>query len=157
MSEATFSYTDYVRAEWVDYNGHMNDAEYARVFSLSVDKFMEYIGLDAAGREQHNYTIFTLETHLCYLKEANQNEELQVTAQLLDADEKRLHIFFTLENGDGDLVATSEQMLMGMDITEGRPAAFPTPVQAVINGLWKEDKNKETPKQVGKTIGIRRH
>ncbi|MDZ7851712.1 MAG: thioesterase family protein [Halomonas sp.] len=26
-----------VRPEWVDYNGHMNDAEYARVFSLAVD------------------------------------------------------------------------------------------------------------------------
>ncbi len=156
MSETTFSYKDHVRADWVDYNGHMNDAEYARVFSLSVDAFMDFIGLDAVGREQHSYTIFTLETHLCYLKEANENETLQVTAQLLDVDEKRLHIFFVLENGEGELVATSEQMLMGMDVTEGRPAPFPSPVQTVIDGIWASDQTKETPKQAGRTIGIRR-
>lgn len=149
-------YEDHVRAEWVDYNGHMNDAEYARVFSLAVEAFMDFIQLDAAGRERFNYTIFTLETHLCYLKEANENEALQVTAQLIDVDEKRLHIFFTLTDSEGDLVATSEQMLMGMDSQEGRPAPFPAPVQAIIEGIWKEDESKERPKQVGRTIGIRR-
>lgn len=151
-----FKYIDHVRTDWVDYNGHMNDAAYAKVFSLAVDAFMEYIKLDAAGRDKHQYTIFTLETHLCYLLEANENEALQVTAQLIDVDEKRLHIFFQLENNEGNLVATSEQMLMGMDTTEGRPAAFPTPVQSVIDELWKEDERKESPKQVGRTIGIRR-
>lgn len=151
-----FKYIDHVRTDWVDYNGHMNDAAYAKVFSLAVDAFMDYIQLDAAGRDKHQYTIFTLETHLCYLLEANENEALQVTAQLIDVDEKRLHIFFQLENNEGNLVATSEQMLMGMDTTEGRPAAFPTPVQSVIDELWKEDERKESPKQVGRTIGIRR-
>lgn len=156
MSENKFMYKDHVRAEWVDYNGHMNDAEYARVFSLAVDAFMDFIQLDAAGRERFNYTIFTLETHLCYLKEANENEALQVTAQLIDVDEKRLHIFFTLTDSTGDLVATSEQMLMGMDSQEGRPAPFPAPVQSIIDEIWKEDESKETPKQVGRLIGIRR-
>ena len=27
-----------VQDDWIDYNGHMNDAAYARVFSLSVDR-----------------------------------------------------------------------------------------------------------------------
>lgn len=150
----SFMYKNQVRADWVDYNGHMNDAEYARVFSLAVDAFMDYIGLDAAGREQHHYTIFTLETHLCYLLEANENEALQVTAQLLDVDEKRMHIFFTLVNGKNELVATSEQMLMGMDTTTNRPAPFPTPVQSIIDEIWANDQKQEAPKQAGKTIGI---
>lgn len=152
----SFLYTDKVRADWVDYNGHMNDAEYARVFSLSVEAFMDFIGLDAAGREKHQYTIFTLETHLCYLLEASEGEALQVTAQLLDVDEKRMHLFFTLANKEGELVATSEQMLMGMDTTENRPASFPSPVQTVIDDIWANDETKETPKQAGRTIGIRR-
>lgn len=152
----SFYYQDEVRQEWVDYNGHMNDAEYARVFSLSVDAFMDHIGLDAAGRENHQYTIFTLETHLCYLLEANEGEALSVTAQLIDLDEKRLHIFFVLRNAEEEIVATSEQMLMGMNTEANRPAAFPTPVQAQIDAIWAEDQTKERPKQVGKTIGIRR-
>lgn len=152
----SFLYQDEVRKDWVDYNGHMNDAEYARVFSLSVDAFMDYIGLDATGREAHHYTIFTLETHLCYLMEANEGEALNVTAQLIDVDEKRLHIFFVLKNVEEEIVATSEQMLMGMDTEANRPAAFPSPVQEKIDTIWTEDETKERPKQVGKTIGIRR-
>ena len=30
-------YTDIVRPEWIDYNGHMNDADYMRAFSLTTD------------------------------------------------------------------------------------------------------------------------
>jgi len=53
-----------VAPEWVDYNGHMNDAEYARVFSLALEALMDRIGLDAAGRDRHGYWVHTLETHL---------------------------------------------------------------------------------------------
>ena len=44
-----------VAPAWVDYNGHMNDAEYARVFSLAVEALMDHIGLDAAGRDRHRH------------------------------------------------------------------------------------------------------
>ena len=39
-----------VAPEWLDYNGHMNDAAYAIVFSRSVDALMDRIGIDAATR-----------------------------------------------------------------------------------------------------------
>ena len=35
---------------WVDYNGHLNDAYYLVIFSFATDRFMDRIGLDAAGR-----------------------------------------------------------------------------------------------------------
>lgn len=156
MSDHGFIYEDSVRSTWVDYNGHMNDAAYAQVFSLAVDAFMDFIQLDEAGREQHHYTIFTLETHLCYLQEGNENDALRVTSQLIDVDEKRLHIFFEMKNSEGEVIATSEQMLMGMDTNAGRPASFPDPVQSVIDQTWRVDQAKEAPKQQGRTIGIRR-
>jgi acyl-CoA thioester hydrolase len=37
MSGQSFLYETRVSSEWVDYNGHMNDAAYAKVFSLAVD------------------------------------------------------------------------------------------------------------------------
>ena len=39
-------YKTHVAPEWVDYNGHMNDAEYARVFSLACEALIDTIGLD---------------------------------------------------------------------------------------------------------------
>src|SRR5699024_8516819 len=58
-----------VKHEWIDYNGHMNDGEYAKVFSLAVDEWMKQIGLGADFRNNEQYTLFTLEMHLNYLKE----------------------------------------------------------------------------------------
>lgn len=144
-----------VAPEWVDYNGHMNDAEYARVFSLALEAVMDRIGLDAAGRERHGYTIYTLETHLCYRREAHEGQPLSVSVLVLDRDVKRLHVFLELHDEEGNLLATSEQMLMGIDSEAGRPAPFPEEVEAAIaalplaaRGAW--------PALAGRTIGIRR-
>src|ERR1700689_1765175 len=58
-----------VVSDWVDYNGHMNDAAYAIVFSRSVDALMDRVGLDAAVRKRTGQTLFTLQMMLHYLKE----------------------------------------------------------------------------------------
>ncbi|TFH87433.1 hypothetical protein EQG41_04910 [Billgrantia azerbaijanica] len=144
-----------VAPEWVDYNGHMNDAEYARVFSLGVEALMDRIGLDEAGRHRHGYTVFTLETHLCYRREAHQGQRLAVEVTLLDRDAKRLHVFFAMHDKDGTLLATSEQMLMGIDNEAGRPAPFPADVGAAIAVLPSAAADA-WPAQAGRTIGIHR-
>lgn len=146
-------YNTRVAAEWVDYNGHMNDAEYARVFSLAVEALMDHIGLDESGRAEHGYTIYTLETHLCYQRETHQGKPLTVSLALLDSDAKRLHVFFELYDSQGERLATSEQMLMGMDSTAVRPAPFPPAVQAAIDTLPRP---AERPAMAGRAIGIRR-
>lgn len=150
------TYQFVVKEEWTDYNNHLNDAEYAKIFSLALDEWIDAIGLDAEGRETYAYTIFTLETHLCYLQEVLEGEKVTVRLQLLDFDEKRAHVIFLMENEKKERVATSEQMLMGMDTTVQRPAPFPEAVAASIDELKEKQKNLEIPKQAGSQIGIRR-
>ncbi len=156
MEQTTFTYSSLVQPEWVDYNGHMNDAEYSKVFSLAVDALMEHIGLHEQARSEHQYTLFTLETHICYLLEANEGEQLTLTLQLLDADEKRMHIFFNMWNSEKLLVATSEQMLMGMNTDSGKPGPFPGPIAEIVEKIASTDSQLELPKQAGRRIGIRR-
>ncbi|MDN6297763.1 MAG: thioesterase family protein [Halomonas sp.] len=124
-----------VAPEWVDYNGHMNDAEYARVFSLSAEALLDAIGLDDAGRQHHGYTVYTLETHLCYRREVHEGQALNIEATVLDRDAKRLQVFFEMRDAEHNVLATSEQMLMGIDSDAGRPAPFPAPVEAAIGKL----------------------
>ncbi|MBM7586092.1 acyl-CoA thioester hydrolase [Bacillus pakistanensis] len=145
-----------VRSEWIDYNGHMTDSAYATVFSLAVDQLMVELGIDADFRNHYQYSIYTLETHLCYLDEAHEGQDLRVTVQLLDYDTKRLHVFFVMENGHGDILATSEQMLMGMDMNEGRPAPFPLEIQSQVEALGNAHENLPRPEKAGRKIGIRR-
>ncbi|WP_227369501.1 thioesterase family protein [Halomonas sp. M20] len=144
-----------VAPAWVDYNGHMNDAEYARVFSLALEALMGRIGLDKAGRAEHAYTIYTLETHLCYRREAHEGQVLAVEVMLLDKDAKRLHVFMEMQDADGQCLATSEQMLMGMGMgsDSGRPAPFPAPVAKQIERL-PHTAQDAWPKLAGRRIGL---
>ncbi|WP_043532161.1 thioesterase family protein [Litchfieldella xinjiangensis] len=140
---------------WVDYNGHMNDAEYARVFSLGVEALMARIGLDESGRERERYTLYTLETHLCYRLGAYEGDRLTVSATLLDHDAKRMHVFFSLLNEAQQVIATSEQMLMGIDSQRGKPAPFPRAVSQQLMALPGCEK-ADWPEQAGRQIGIPR-
>ncbi|WP_110674624.1 thioesterase family protein [Salinicola sp. RZ23] len=153
-AQAETLYRTRVADAWVDYNGHMNDAEYARVFSLAVEALMDRIGLDAAGRARYGYTLYTLETHLCYRRQAHRGEALSVALTLLDSDAKRLHVFFTLHDAEGNTLATSEQMLMGIDVASGRPAGFPEAVAAAVAAL--RGAGGDWPSAAGRRIAIRR-
>ncbi|QNI02505.1 thioesterase family protein [Halomonas sp. SH5A2] len=145
----------HVGPEWVDYNGHMNDAAYARVFSQACEALIDQIGLDEAGRKLYGYTIYTLETHLCFRREAHQDQSLSVDLTLLDRDAKRLHVFFAMFDDEDNLLASSEQMLMGMDQVSGRASAFPEPVASCVAKLPQANKGL-WPELAGRTIGIRR-
>lgn len=144
-----------VADEWVDYNGHMNDAAYALVFSQAVDALMEAIELDEAGRTRHAYTLYTLETHLCYRREAHRDQPLTVEVVLIDRDAKRLHAFFSMRDEAGECLATSEQMLMGIATDSGRPGPFPEPVAARIDALPRCG-DADRPAQAGRRIAIPR-
>lgn len=155
MAQSVFIYEEKVGSEWVDYNGHMNDAAYAKIFSQAADSFIELLGLTENVRSEQNYTIFTLEAHLCYLKEVYKNEKLVIGLRLMDSDAKRLHTFLTMTNSSGELVATSEQMWMGMNSAEGKPAPFPQGINTVIEELRTEHMELPLPKQAGRKIGFR--
>ncbi|WP_018923249.1 thioesterase family protein [Salsuginibacillus kocurii] len=152
----SFLYEDYVRTEWVDYNKHMNDAAYATAFSLAGEQLLEDIGLNEEGRNRHHYTIFTLESHIVYLKEAHEHERLLADVQWIDTDEKRLHLFYTLYNEEKERIAVCEQMLMGMSQETNRPAPFPEDIQQAITAKARQDQDKPVPKEVGRTIGIKK-
>ncbi|MFJ5622540.1 thioesterase family protein [Peribacillus loiseleuriae] len=147
---------DIVRKDWIDYNGHMTDSAYAIVFSMAVDRLMIELGITVDFRNQYHYSIYTLETHLVFIKEAHEGQGLRVTIQLLDYDAKRLHAFFVMENDKGDRLATSEQMLMGMDMNEGRPAPFPPSIKTRIENMANDYQSHPMPNEAGRKIGIRK-
>lgn len=148
--------THVVPEEWIDYNGHMNDAEYMRAFSWGIDAFMKDIGLNEKYIEQNKYTMYTLETHICYLDEMEFNETFEIYMRILDYDEKRVHAFLELYGAQGKRAATSEQMLMGIDQTTGRSAAFPEVIYKEISKFQETCTPEKEPKEVGRIIGIKR-
>lgn len=145
-----------VHEKWIDYNDHMSDFNYAMVFSNATDHLIEFIGINKEFRYKYEYSVYTIETHLTYLKEAHKEQFFRITVELLDYDKKRLHIFFVMENSNEEKLATSEQMLIGIDVRKGRSAPFPSSIVTQIHELATVSGLKTKPEEVGRKVEIRR-
>ena len=144
-----------IRAEWIDYNGHMNVAYYMLVFDLGGDALLDYLGMDAVYRERTGCSTYVLESHITYERELKQGDVYRVSAQLLDFDAKRLHYFQHLyHEPDGTLAATAEIMLMHMDMATVRSTPMPESVRETVAAVMDAHARLRRPPQAGRAIGI---
>jgi acyl-CoA thioester hydrolase len=151
-------YDTVVASDWVDYNGHMNDAAYALVFSRATDALMDRIGLDAAARKASGRTLYTLQAMLHYLQEASEGAPLFVACQLLEHDDKRMRVWLEMRAGrDGAVLAASEQLLLSIDKNAGSKAApWRTETLAALDALAKAHRGLAAPKLAGSGIALKR-
>ena len=145
-----------VPSEWVDYNGHMSESCYLLAFGDQSDAFFRFVGIDEAYRDA-GHSLFTVQTMIFNLAEAHLGDRLDLSLQLLDADDKRLHIFHTMHNAEtGDLLATGEQMLVHVDMAAGRSAPMPEDLATRVRAVLAAHSKLERPAQAGRNIAIRR-
>jgi acyl-CoA thioester hydrolase len=147
-----------VVSDWVDYNGHMNDAAYAIVFSRSVDALMDRVGLDAAARKRSGQTLFTLQMMLHYFKEAKEGDALVVTCQLLEHDDKRMRVWLDMATPTGERLAASEQLLISVARAEGsaRTVAWSFETKAALEALAKAQSGLPHPPAAGLGVALKR-
>ena len=143
-----------VLPEWVDYNGHATESSYLLMTSHAVDELLGAIGIDAEYlRGGGSY--YTVETHICHLDEAKAGDRIEVTTQLLGADEKRIYLFVRIVRADdGVLLATTEQMLLHVDTKAGHAAPAPPEVLARVQQLIDESAALPWPERAGRKIGL---
>ena len=141
---------------WVDYNRHMSESCYLLVFGDNADAFFRYFGVDEAYRAAGR-SFFTAETHIHYLREAMEGDPLRLTCQVLDVDPKRVHLFQAMVHATtGALLACAEQMLLHVDLLQGRSAPLPPELFQRLQNIRDAHAVLPTPDQVGRVIGIRR-
>lgn len=145
-----------VGQEWVDYNGHMSESCYLLVFGDQSDAFFRYIGIDEAYRAA-GLSLFTVQTMIFNLAEARLGDPLVLALHLLDADEKRLHIFHTMRHREtGELLATGEQMLVHVDMAAGKSCPMPPELYRKVMAIRQAHAVLPLPAQAGRNIAIRR-
>jgi len=146
-----------VESGWIDLNGHMNMAYYNLLFDESLDAMFNELGIGWEYTKQGDGSCFTAEIHVTYLGELSEGEPVRVTYQLLDWDEKRLHLFGHMYHAkEGYLAATSEQMAIHVDMKSRRASPMPAGVQEKAAAIMSAHKSMEHPAQAGSVIGIRR-
>jgi acyl-CoA thioester hydrolase len=148
-----------VKPDWIDYNGHLYDGYYAVVFAHATDAFLDRIGLDQATREASRHTIYTLETHVCFLSEMKLDAPYAIDGQIIDHDHKRVRLFLTMRDTARDVVAaTSEEMLISIDQSGEAPRSAPwlARTASILRELAAVDAGLPIPEAAGKGIAIRR-
>ena len=150
--------TTTVASEWVDYNGHMNDAAYAIVFSRSVDALMDRIGLDAKARERTGQTLYTMQMMLHFFKEAKAGDALAVSCHLLEHDDKRVRVWLEMTSAGGEPLAASEQLLLSVARGESAPRAAPWSFEtlAALEALARAQSGMPHPPQAGAGVALKR-
>ena len=72
-----------VRADWIDYSGHMNFGYFLLSFENASSAFFRHLDLSQAHRERTNHALFAAETHLTFKREVKLGDRLRFTTQLL--------------------------------------------------------------------------
>ena len=137
-----FEYNTSVKPEWIDYNGHMQDAYYGLVFSYAVDAFQDWVGFDIAYRTETDCTIYLVEEHKYFLREVKESDPITVQINVLGVLEKVFHLYCVMQSGGHD-VAISE--LMEMHVCQKptpKGAPIPLDIAARLNELIISDTQK---------------
>jgi acyl-CoA thioester hydrolase len=146
-----------VEPGWIDYNGHLNMAYYNVLFDRAVDEVYELLGCGGAYVERTRQSCFTAEVHVRYLRELYAGDPVRVTFQLLDFDAKRLHYFEQLYHAEeGWLAASSENMVLHVDMAAKKTAAFPGEVAARLQRMKAAHANLPVPEAAGRRIAMPR-
>jgi len=141
-----------VQPEWIDYNEHLTEYCYLKLFGDATDVVLAKIGagLDyvAAG---HSW--YTVETHIRHLGQARLGEPIEVRTRLLAADAKRLHLFHDMVSLRQDaVIATAEHMLVHVDAKAEKSAPAPQAMQERAQALVADQSLLPPPDAMGRQI-----
>ena len=145
-----------LQQDWIDYNGHLNMAFYNVLFDRGCDTAFEELGLGPDIARQTGMTIYTAEIHVRYLREIKLGDEVTASVQILDHDEKRLHLFQELRHVDGWLSATSESIALHVDLGGPKVVPFQPDVMEAVTRVAERHAALPEPDGAGRKIEIRR-
>ena len=142
--------------EWIDYNGHLNDANYLVIFTKASDALQNHLGLTLEHIQNTGETLFTVETHLTYVQEIGLGETVTITTQMLETDNKRMRIFHRMFNNQNELLATVEMLFLCYNLLAKKVTNFSDMMVQSITILEAEQSQLPWPDNAGKGIGLKR-
>ncbi|HKA98856.1 MAG TPA: thioesterase family protein [Streptosporangiaceae bacterium] len=149
-------YRTEVREEWIDYNGHLNDAGYAIVLGEANEVLLADLGLSEAYRMDTGRAMYTVESHIRYLAEARRGDVIEAASLLVSADAKRMRVHTLLRRGDGVPIATGEYFYLHVDQAAGGVTAMPPDRWAAVDALLTAHASLERPEHLGRGVAAAR-
>ncbi len=140
-----------LRDDWLDAYGHLNEAYYLVPFSNASWALQEHFGIGVAYFERTGGAIYTVESHIRYLKEVRAPALMEVESLVLGSDAKRIHIAHVLRVGESEC-ATFECLGLHYDTQAGHTTAMPEAVQAALAAAQAA----EMPDLAGRRVSLQK-
>lgn len=141
-----------VQPEWIDYNDHLTESAYLKLFGDATDVVLAKIGADTsyvAG----GHSWYTVETHIRHLGQARLGEPIEVRTRVLAADRKRLHLFHEMASlRQNAKIATAEHMLVHVDARAASSAPAPGGMLEKAMTLVAGQAGLDAPEGMGRQI-----
>jgi acyl-CoA thioesterase FadM len=142
----------------IDYNGHLTEWAYFRIFSDALTKLIEDIGVGKEHRRETGGTMYSLESRGLFFKEVRSGARLTVTARVLDFDDKRTHMLLDLFNGETLCAVYENISLYVRQRPEGPPRAarFPAGTLAWLAEQKAVSDTSPWPPHAGRGMSLAR-
>ena len=134
---------------WLDAYGHLNEAYYLVPFSNTTWILQDHFGIGVNYFAKTGCAIYTVETHIRYLKDVRKPALMNIESIVLGSDAKRIW-FAHLMRVDGMLCATAEFMVLHYRSGQSRTLPMPEAVQTML----KDAEINEKPDWVGRRISL---
>jgi acyl-CoA thioesterase FadM len=122
-------WTEDVRDEWIDYNGHLSEAYYVLVFGHATDAAMGVLGMTPQYLMDTGTSLFTLEAHVRYLDQVPPGARLEVRSSVVGVTGKLLWLWHEMRSEDRPS-ASEEVLMVHVDTALGRSSPFPDALRA---------------------------
>ena len=123
-----------VRPEWIDYNGHLSEGYYVLVFGHASDAAMAALGMTPEYLVRTATSLFSVEAHVRYLDQIPPGARLDVRTSVIGVTAKLLWLWHEMW-AEGRLRATEEVLMVHVDTAAGRASPFPADLRTRAEGL----------------------
>ncbi|WP_133755469.1 thioesterase family protein [Naumannella halotolerans] len=121
MSEPMI-WSEPIRPDWIDYNGHLSEAFYVLIMGNATDSVLSRFGMGPQYPGRTGSSVYTVENHVRYLAEVRGADAVEVRSSVIGANRKLIWLWHELWAGER-LRATMETL--GVHVTDGASSAFP--------------------------------
>src|ERR1700741_4702609 len=91
-----------LKSEWLDIYGHLNEAYYLVPFTNANWAILDHFGIGAAYFERTGGALYTVESHVRYVKEVHAPALVEIESMVLGADAKRVRVAHVMKVDGGE-------------------------------------------------------
>ena len=155
LASLLLSYQTTIGKEHIDMMGHMNVRWYFDMFSSGVGEVYRSFGITKEYVSKKRSGAFALETHIRYLTELREGDEVAVYTRFVGRSSKRFRLLQLMWNQSGErLASTFDAVFAHIDMRERRMSALPDDMGGRFDAILAEHEKLEWAVPVCGSMGV---